>query len=502
MRISSTALVGLLLLELFKSNGVRADNVTLYGGPTYSSSTSTGYRDPTLPFLPGNSVANGGTAVGRATKFDAGVDQGLRAVRWDGTASPAVELGNLGFSSQGTTVTGVYGVNSAGTAVGNAAKYDSGIDRGFRAVRWNASGTAATELNSLESTSFGYSFGLAYAVNDANTAVGVSFAFDDNDQQIGSRPIRWDGTGTVATELGNLGLATAGGSFPAGYTTGEAVVVNQAGTAAGHVEKFAGGSSLGNHAVRWDSTGTAATELESLGFSSSGNTEAHVTGINGADTVVGFIRKFEAGSDVGYRAVRWDGGGIAATELGNLGVNPSGPTSTLAYALNNAGTAVGTAEKFEAGLNVGSRAVRWDGLGTAATELGNLGVSLGGFTSSVARAVNEAGAAVGWSQAYDGLGTDLGQRAVYWGLDNVAIDLNTLVDPLSGWSNLTDAFDLSDDGWITGLGTFDPDGAGGDAPYDRMFLLNIQQVPEPSSSLLALCGVVGISHLARRRASC
>jgi hypothetical protein len=503
MRISSAALVVLLLFELLPPCALCADYVTIYGGPAYSSSTSTGYLDPTLPPTPYNSVANGGTAIGTvASKLEAGVDKGYRAMRWDGTGSPAIELGNLGLSASGNTVTGVYDVNAVGTAVGNSAKYESGVNQGFRAVRWDPSGVP-TELESLQATASGYSYGIAFAVNEAGTAVGTSFPFDANDNQIGTRPVRWDGSGTVVTELGNLGLATAGGSYPAGYTSAEATVVNESGTAAGRVEKFVGTSSVGYRAVRWDASGTAATELESISIPSPGAPEAHVTGINDSGTVVGYARKeVPGGSD--YRAVRWDGTGIAVTELGNLGINPVGSNSSLAWAINNAGTVVGTVSKYDAslGYSVGDRAVRWDGTGTTATELGNLGVSLGGFSSSVARAVNEAGAAVGWSQAYDTLGNDLGQRAVYWGLDNVAIDLNTLVDPASGWSDLIEARGISDDGWITGLGTFDPDGAGGDAPYDRMFLLNIQQVPEPSTVLLTLCCVVSLTHLARRRARC
>ena len=163
---------------------------------------------------------------------------------------------------------------------------------------------------------------------------------------------------------------------------------------------------------------------------------------------------------------------------------------------------MGSAAKYEGGTHYGSRAVRWDGSGTAATELGHLGTSNSASTIAAALAVNDMGAAVGWARAYSPTGVNLGQSAVYWGLDNVAVDLNTLVDPASGWSDLIEARGISDDGWITGLGTFDPDGAGGDAPYTRMFLLNIQQVPEPSTMLLTLCGIVSLTHLARHRARC
>jgi hypothetical protein len=42
---------------------------------------------------------------------------------------------------------------------------------------------------------------------------------------------------------------------------------------------------------------------------------------------------------------------------------------------------------------------------------------------------------------------------------------------------------VSNTGWITGIGLYDPDGPGGDPSYQRLFLLH---VPEPSATALAL----------------
>ena len=87
------------------------------------------------------------------------------------------------------------------------------------------------------------------------------------------------------------------------------------------------------------------------------------------------------GRDLGHRAVRWDASGTAATELGNLGTDANGVTQSVAVAINDAGTAVGYADKYDdSGVCLGDRAVRWDASGTAATELGNLGTDIGGIT--------------------------------------------------------------------------------------------------------------------------
>jgi hypothetical protein len=79
--------------------------------------------------------------------------------------------------------------------------------------------------------------------------------------------------------------------------------------------------------------------------------------------------------------VRWVAGGTAITELGNLGTDPTGVAGAGIRAANDNGTAVGLAEKYDsAGTTLGFRAVRWDAAGTAATELANLGTAADGST--------------------------------------------------------------------------------------------------------------------------
>src|SRR5690606_9465901 len=106
-----------------------AAGLIIAGSPTFD--TGTGLVGGGVPIAPGGAVNNSGTAVGWSDKYDTGGYRGLRAVRWDTSGTAATELGNLGLSS-GYTEAQAYAVNDAGTAVGYSRKYDSGSSVGFR----------------------------------------------------------------------------------------------------------------------------------------------------------------------------------------------------------------------------------------------------------------------------------------------------------------------------------------------------------------------------------
>ena len=174
------------------------------------------------------------------------------------------------------------------------------------------------------------------------------------------------------------------------------------------------------------------------------------------------------------------------------------------------------------GAYSGSRALLW-GQGGASDplQLGNLGDSVSGITEYEPAEVSISGIVVGTVWVYDPTSEQSAAvRAVYWKADGSIVDLNTLIDPSSGWT-LTSCDSISDIGWetlvnsaidwrligcealcdtdwIAGYGMFDPDGCGPLVPVLRPFLLNVSSiVPEPAS--LFLLAAAGLTTRRRRR---
>jgi hypothetical protein len=453
-----------------------AQYLPIYGGPTLDQEKGTGFvasgNYPTV-------IREFSIIIGSAYKFGSNQPLGYRAIRWDPSGLAPIELPNLGTSPAGFATSFAISMNAAGIVVGSSHTYVGSTDLSQRAVRWD-SGHSLTELGGLGTDPNGSSSATAAGINDAGVITGYANKYVGG-TYMGTRAVRWDVGGTLATELGVLGTNSDG------YTDAYAGPINAAGLISGNVEKYVGGVSVGHRAVRWNPGETAAIELGNLGTNSNGFTSGTPAGMNASGTVVGQTYKFSGNVNLGWRAVRWNAGGTTATELGTLGTDNSGVTNTYAFAVNSGGTVVGYGYKYSAGVSQGMRAIRWDAGGTSATELGKLGA--GSNRTAVAIDVNDSGLAVGYVDQIEG-GVDLGERAVLWGMDGATIDLNALIDPDSGWT-LTRAMQITNDNYIGGLGLFDADGSGPLSAYERAFVLDARSIPEPAiSTVLAGIGAL------------
>lgn len=457
-------------------------------GPAYDSQLNSGY----LPsFIAPNNIAPYGSGAGvgdgvafvTAIQYVEGSGKGLRPLTWDAPGNPPVELGNLGLSQVSVTTLQATGINGKNMVIGFAQKFDGASYLGMRAVHWAPGSSSAIELGVMGMLNMGYTESFANALNDAGIVVGTSRKYKIGAPVwAGYRAVRWDASG-VATELGNLGTDSSGWADCAAFS------ISNSGIAVGYAEKYDGPFQIkrGLRAVRWDANGTAAIELANLGDS------AAAYAVNDAGDVVGSANKMESGKGKGKRAVRWSLSG-SILELGHLGTDATGTTQSVAYGINANGVCIGFAQKYDNGIDKGSRAVRWTADGSV-DELANLGVDANSATTTHAWSLNRAGDVVGYADEYDVSGRPLGRKAMWWPASGAAVKLDSLLAPGTGWLTLTEARGISDSNWITGIGEFDPDGTGGQGAYTRAFLL---QIPEPGTAVLS-CLVLSLRRQVSRR---
>jgi hypothetical protein len=167
---------------------------------------------------------------------------------------------------------------------------------------------------------------------------------------------------------------------------------------------------FGAAAFRWD-VSSQITALPSLGPEPDGTIEVRGYAIMPSGAVLGVASQFHNGIDLGTRAVRWDSNNNPFV-YETLGSDSNGRTASGIYAANSVGRSAGVAQKYVAGASRGTRAVRWD-TGGHVTELPILGSTTAGVSAADAWGINDSGVTVGRAIKYVD-GVDKGYRPVRW----------------------------------------------------------------------------------------
>ncbi len=425
--------------------GMLAENslatLTVYGSPeSITGASSHQFNSGSIGFIANNSDLNA-VQLKQTNPSSANNPTGIVTVRWNASSASELETPD-GYPSTPSAISDsgtIYGLVNITPPPGSTLY--------ARSLKWLAGTTIPVVLNDLDGNATSQQQTTSVrAANASDLAVGWSRKSGFN----GTLATRWESNNSI-TELGTIGVS-AGGALR--YI---AEGVNNSGTTVGSLQAFtSGGGNGGLYAIRWNAGGTTATQI-GMGYNAKQINSAGVIG----------------GSDGNnFQAVRWSASATTPTLL-------RGPESAAVQTrfadLNDAGIIVGSAD---------SHAAYWNLDSVNATPL----TIPDGFANSYVSSINSSGIMVGHANNNS---TD--PLALLWDQAGSLTDLNSLIDPSYGWK-LQFASYISDNGWISGRGLYDPDGVGGVNAYLRGYTL---QIPEPTASMMLVSS--GLLVLRRKR---
>jgi probable HAF family extracellular repeat protein len=320
------------------------------------------------------------------------------------------------------------GLNASGQVAG--ASYTTG-SAAYHTFLWtpttpNGTSGTKTDLGTLGGTQ---SFG--NGINAGGLVTGESFTTGD----LATRAFLWKPTTPGGTSGTMYNLGTLGGTNSYGYGINVTGQVTGASDTTGDTT---------THAFLWKPTSPNGTSGTMYDLGTLGGTESNGSAINASGQVAGSSLK---NGDSAYRAFLWkpttpNGTSGTMHDLGTLG-----GTESFGGTINSSGQVAGFS--YTTG-HANYHAYLWTPTtpnGTSGTML-DLG-TLGGL-NSYSYNVGAGGQVVGASEVAV---TSNSTHAFLYTNGGGMVDLNTLIDPLSGWE-LSDAADINDAGQITGQGLF------------------------------------------------
>lgn len=380
--------------------------------------------------------------------------------------SAALALGPYYVTDFGTLPNGgeaywARDINSVGQVVGNASA--AGNEQAFLWQPDSPNGITG-QLHALVDLEEGGN-SLAFAVNDTGQVVGRS-SIGSDERAFLWHPIAPNSTSGAAYDLGSL---------PGGSNRSSANGINGVGQIVGYSQ-----TSTGVRAFLWQPSSDNSTSgvLIDLGDLPGGEDYSVGHGISDSGQVVG-----SSWAEDERRPFIWSptAPNSSTGTLHDLGDLDGGRVEGGAIAINSAGQIVGHSSAAS-----GFRGF-WTDVDAPVSGLLDLGDLPGGIDYSLARDINNHGQIVG-------VGAKNELRAVAWKDPTNLVDLNDVLDPISGagWK-LTYASGVNDAGQIVGYGTLNG--------TMRGFLLTPIPVPAPEAATLATIPAVLMVAIRRRQAA-
>ena len=442
----------LALLTLLLSGGAGASTAPGYTvsnlgslGPTAAGYSPVGFNDAgqyaandTVPvtgvsravLYSGGLLVDLGTLGGTASTATA-INAGGQVIGMSATNNGSVhgflysnglmtDLGVLGTNSSGSGSSSAIAINAGGQVTGASDVYDAQhVPHGRHAFLY--SNGQMTDLGALGGTdSSGHSYSSATAISAGGQVVGYSTVYDAQHNYLGSHAFLY--SNGQMTDLGGLGTDSTG------HTSSSACAINASGQVAGTSDVYdAQHAPHGRHAFLFSNG--QMTDLGGLGTDGNGGSTSSATALNDSGQVTGYSYVYDAQHNYhGPQAFLYSNGQM--TGLGTLsGTDSSGRGNSSPCAINAGGQVVGYSSVYDAQhVPQGKHAFLYSS--GQMTDLGALGTDSGGSSTSSACAINTGGQIIGTSAVYDAQHNPQGQHGFLYGNGQMT-DLGTVGVPYS-----------------------------------------------------------------------